>query len=390
MNEGLDELDDVEDTLEVYLNRHSRRSHTVYLLILALSFGGLLALPLVRVQVSVGARGFVRPAVERHEVRAAAGGVVQEVRVRQGDRVERGAVVAVLEAKGTRGRLDAVEERRSEIAQLLGDLRRLFEDPWHASLVSSELIADQRHFRSELEEKELKLSFLEEDLERARALVDAGLTPRRDLIDIEHQLRQAVADLEVTSTSRKAAWQSKLAELSREETRLLAELEQLRSELALQTLVTPSAGTVEELQAISAGSIVGAGDVISVISPDDKLVVEAFVPPGDVGLLHVGMSARVLVDAFNYLDWGYLTGQISGISGDYLLIDQRPAFRVTVELGPDSLRLPTGLAGELRKGMSLQTRFLLAERSLLQILRDDVSDWIHPWSTRERSATGAG
>lgn len=390
MQECLEELGDVDDTLEIYLNRHSRRSHTVYLLVLMVFLGGLLALPLVRVQVSVGARGFVRPAVERHEVRVAAGGVVQEVRVRRGDRVERESVMVVLDSNGIRARLAAVERRRREIGQLMQGLRLLSEDPRHAVVVSSELIADQRHLLDEMQGKELRLDYLGEELARTRELVQAGLTPRREATDLEHQLRQATAELEVAATSRKAAWLTKLAELNGEDTRLAAELEQLQSEIALLSLVAPAAGTVEELQAISAGSVLRAGDVISVISPDDRLMVEVFVPPGDVGILQVGMPARILIDAFPYLDWGFLTGRISDISGDYLLIDQRPAFRVSVDLDADSLRLSSGFVGELRKGMSLQTRFLLSERSLLQILRDDVSDWVHPWSASQPRPTGVG
>ena len=36
----------------------------------------------------------------------------------------------------------------------------------------------------------------------------------------------------------------------------------------------------------------------------------------------------------------------------------------------------SGFVGYLRKGMTLQARFLLAERSLWQLLFDDVSDWL--------------
>jgi HlyD family secretion protein len=84
------------------------------------------------------------------------------------------------------------------------------------------------------------------------------------------------------------------------------------------------------------------------------------------------------VDAFNYLDWGSVHGRILDISDDFLLVDGRPAFRVRCAMAEGRLSLKNGVTGRLKKGMTLQGRFLVARRSLFQLLYDNVNDWLNP------------
>ncbi len=46
------------------------------------------------------------------------------------------------------------------------------------------------------------------------------------------------------------------------------------------------------------------------------------------------------------------------------------------------LALPNGLRGDLKKGLTLSVRFLVARRSMLQILYQDVSAWLNPDDNR--------
>jgi membrane fusion protein, peptide pheromone/bacteriocin exporter len=90
------------------------------------------------------------------------------------------------------------------------------------------------------------------------------------------------------------------------------------------------------------------------------------------------MPTRLHVDAFNHFEWGFIPGRISQIAEDFVTVEQRPVFRVEVALDETHLELRGGARGELRKGMSVQARFVLTRRSLLQLLRDRVVDWIEP------------
>jgi len=103
-----------------------------------------------------------------------------------------------------------------------------------------------------------------------------------------------------------------------------------------------------------------------------------YVTPRDIGLLQPGNPARILVDAFNYNDWGFITGRVTEISDDFVMIEDRPVFRVGVALDRTELQLRNGFRGKLKKGMTLQARFMVTERTLFQLLRDDINDWLNP------------
>jgi HlyD family secretion protein len=42
------------------------------------------------------------------------------------------------------------------------------------------------------------------------------------------------------------------------------------------------------------------------------------------------------------------------------------------------LHLKNGFAGELKKGMTVQARFVVIKRSLWQLLFDKIDDWVNP------------
>jgi len=113
-----------------------------------------------------------------------------------------------------------------------------------------------------------------------------------------------------------------------------------------------------------------------VISPDADLVAEVLVPPQDVGLVRVGGPVVLRIDAFNPHEWGVLTGEVTTISGDILETPSGPIFRIRTSLNRTFLTLSSGHRGNLRKGMTFEARFLVARRTLFQLLRDKVDDWV--------------
>ena len=90
------------------------------------------------------------------------------------------------------------------------------------------------------------------------------------------------------------------------------------------------------------------------------------------------MPVRFQVDAFNYNQWGLATGNVTEISSDIYFVNEKPVFKVTCQLREDYLQLKNGYKGYLKKGMTLQARFVVAERTLWQLLYDKVDDWINP------------
>ncbi len=84
------------------------------------------------------------------------------------------------------------------------------------------------------------------------------------------------------------------------------------------------------------------------------------------------------ISAFNYNQWGLLTGKIIEISNDIQLVKEQPIFKVKCALDQDFLKLKNGYPAKFKKGMTLHARFMVTKRSLWQLLYDKVDDWVNP------------
>lgn len=373
-------LEHLEDSLERHLNRHSRRSQVIYLAILLLLAGGLAALPLVRVGVSVQSRGIIRPVTEKHEVKSQTAGFAERLLVEEGARVEKGDQLVTLRTALLRERLDLLDARLAQSRDFVHDLELLARagatpiDGFRTPKYRQEYGA----FRNTLGESQIKEEKALRELERVEALASRSLVPRAEAEQRSFELSQIRSERDLLVQRYRSDWQSALTAARMELRALSSERSQAEEEKALYRVEAPVTGTIEELAAISPGSYVQAGERIVVISPASDLVAEVYVSPRDIGLLQAGNPVRVLVDAFNYNDWGFVTGRVTEISDDFTLMGEQPVFRVGVALDQTELRLRNGFTGRLRKGMTLQARFMVAERSLLQLLRDDVNDWLNP------------
>ena len=143
-------------------------------------------------------------------------------------------------------------------------------------------------------------------------------------------------------------------------------------------------GAIQGIGAIQAGNFLYQGNKIGEISPDTTLVVSCFISPKDIGYIRQGQKIKLSVDAFNYNEWGFVGGQVQDISKDIILIEQgKAAFTVKCTLDSDHLTLKNGYRGYLKKGMSVSSRFMLARRSLFQLLYDKVDNWMNPQAFSE-------
>lgn len=60
------------------------------------------------------------------------------------------------------------------------------------------------------------------------------------------------------------------------------------------------------------------------------------------------------------------------------MIDQKPVFKIRCKIKEEFLQLKNGVKGKIKKGMTVNARFLLAERTLYDLLYDNVNDWLNP------------
>ena len=368
--------DALDDSLEAHLARYARAGSGVYVAALATVLAAAAALPLVKISVTVRSSGIIRPATEKQEIRALVSGLAARVLVKDNDTVTEGDTIVLLRATALDDRAAMLAARVAEKQGLLEDVVRLLAS--QPGLRTADYRREYAQFATEVRDNRLAQDRARRDAARVRDLYRTQSTTASELEDKEFQLAQLESQGRMVLERYRTRWQAASTGLQTDLQDLASQQAQLAEQRAAYTITAPISGTLELVASLSPGSPVPEGELLAVISPRSDLVAQVYVTPRDIGLLRPGMAVRFMVDAFNYTDWGVIDGSVTDISDDFVAIDGRPMFKVTCALARTRLSLANGFTSAVRKGMTLQARFVVTERSLLQLLRDDVNDWLNP------------
>ena len=375
----------IEDCVEVHLARHAPTGRALYLTTLGLSVAAAAALPIVRVPVTIQANGILRPIIERQEARAAESGIVRAVYARDGQRVRAGDTLIVLHDSNAVARLAAADSIARARRLELSDLTRLLNVD--DSIVDLTTLRTT-HRRQQAREHAAVLTGLmarvaaeRRELSRVQALLERGFAAPEQFQRQEESVRAAQAAVYEQRERVRSQWTDAHAVASDDLQRLSAERAQLRDALARHVVVAPVDGTIEMATSLSTGSVLQHGERVATISPNTKLIAEALVTARDIAFVRHGTPARLLIDALNYREWGAADAVVSEVADDASLSENQPMFRVRCRLASNELRLRGGQRAMLGKGMTFRARFVIAERSLLQLLFDDLDDWLNPSRT---------
>ncbi len=382
-----------EHSVESLYAAHGRGRPWIYWIALAGVVVGLGALPLVQVDLTVRSPGLVRPATERTELKAPVSARIGRVLARDNEHVAAGQPLVELAARDTEERLARNRSLQAERSAMMADLTELtarlhrleaVTDPAGAGsiallqLATPSLVQLYDEFRSHWESGGLALNQARAVAARTEALAAKGLVTAQEAENARYACSHALADRQLLVQQTLSTWETRLREELTQQQQLESDEKRLREELALATLRAPVAGTVQGLVGMSPGTFVVAGQSLGAISPDDRLLVETLVADRDIGLVRVGQPVRLQVDAFPYTQWGMLEGTVLSLAADATASGPQAAFKVCVRPAALALRSADGNVGTLRKGMTVAARFVVARRSLLEILYQDTSKWFDP------------
>lgn len=391
MNEPLVPAAFVEDCVEVHLAHHAPTGHALYGTILAVAIASMAAMPIVHVPVTVQSTGVLRPVIERQDARAAESGIVRDVRVDDGDRVRAGDTLLTLDAHVVATRLAAADSITATRRKDLADLTLLLETddslpPWE-TLESAYRRQQAREQGTILTELHARAASARRDADRIRALLARGfVAPEQEEKQAEAQ-RTTEAAVHEHEERMRSTWSDARAAVMDELRRLAGERAELTEALARHAVIASVEGTVEMVASLSRGSVVQQGERLATISPNTDLVAEAMLPSRDIALVRPGTSARLMIDALNYREWGVVDATVIEVADDASLTEDGAVFRVRCALARTDLRLSGGQRVAVGKGMTFRARFVIAERSLLQLLFDRVDDWLNP-ARAPRAAAG--
>jgi membrane fusion protein, peptide pheromone/bacteriocin exporter len=361
-----------------FQEKTTAKSNAIYITVLAMMTLTLLSLSWITVSISVKSPALLRPAIEISAIRSLVNGRIKESFLRENQTVKKGDVLYVIESE--------VLEKEKYLALkikdtkgFVSDLENLVSTPVHThDLITPLFRQSYFNYEQKLRDATIRYRKVKKDYERNQKLHREKVIADAEFENFQFELDKAKNDLEIVKQDQRRQWQNELKNYVREQEDFKSQLAQLQEEKENLAIKAPVSGSIQNVNAIHPGSMVFANQDLAQISPDTNLIVEAYISPNDIGLLKKTMPVRFQVDAFNYNQWGLATGKVVEISNDIYFINEKPVFKVTCRLSADYLQLKNGYKGYLKKGMTMQARFVVTERTLWQLLYDKVDDWINP------------
>ena len=368
------------EILQSHIAHFRRPSYGIYISLLLLILSAIAALPFVKTTIAVRTPGITRPQGERTEVRPQMAGIIETILVREGDSVKQGQLIAQLKDQTTAFRSTATTYEAGQRRAMLQDLIYLTSTTTinPAQLQTAQYRQQAGRYLHQTADQNAGLGKLERELAINNQLIKDGVIAPKEAFDKEVEAQRAKAAFQAFQNEQLAQWQADLQRLRLELSQLGSQQEQIKTDKRAHYIYAPVSGVVQNINNRYAGGVLNAGETLCSISPQAQLVAECYASTRDVGLLKPGLPARFQVDAFDYNYFGVLTGKIISIDNDFTLMENKPVFRVRCAFDSTGLQLKNGFRGDLQKGLTFQARFVVAERTLWQLLFDKVDDWLNP------------
>lgn len=354
----------------------------IYKMIVLSVVAALVSLPFITITVSVQSDGIVRPAIEKTPLIAPVSGRISRILAVENDLVAQGQEIVALDDAVIAEKLRALTADIRAKSDLARDLEILISSGTQAKdpirLLTEALTAERAHFLNLLRENQYARNNAAAELDRAKRLVSVAAAPAKAVDEKAFALQNIEVEGEILVRRKSAEWNQQLFDTNLRLQELTATLHQLENERDLTRIRAPVSGALEEFSGLNPGSYVQAGQTVASISPDGELVAEIYVSPNDIGFVRPGQLVRLQVDAFNYNEWGVIDATVLNVAQDFTVNNGNPVFKVGCALPRSHLTLKNGVIGQLKKGMTVRARFLVADRTLLQLLYNSVDDWLNP------------
>jgi epimerase transport system membrane fusion protein len=395
---------------------------------------------------AVLAPGFVKVDLNRRPVQHAEGGIVSEVRVRDGQRVSAGeplivlgdvSVEADLNRLGYRVnaeqaglarleaeqagldtidfpaalRLAAADDQR--LAEQLAKERALFAARRDALTGHAHLLGTQRDkvvqeidaLRSQVERAGASIGHQKDELEMNRRLSSDGFISATRV----SQLEAAVADyavkleerrselaraeqrrveIELKSRSLYSDYRQQASDQLKVTASRLSEIQQelrkSRDAAARQVIVAPTAGDVIGLRITAPGAVVAPRETIADIVPADvRLVIEARIRTEDIDRVAPGQEADIRFTAFKSRSTRLVAGRVIYVSSDRFTDRDTDSAYYTTLIEADPRSLHGAGGIKLVAGMPAEVYLKGETRTPLQYLAEPVSQVLRR-AARER------
>ena len=362
------------------------RSNVIYMLILSSTIIALSSLPFIPVEISINSQGRIQSSLERSELLASVSGRVVDVRIKDNQSIFKGDTLLLIDSSLPGQQSNIISKRLALLKQLLTDASQIvnsanFQERFSMKqeFFTEQYSASWLQFLQEFEMSSLNKDQADRIFKRYNTLYENGAITLAESEKFRFEFDRAVSDQTLLINKWIFQWETEAAGFQRELSELLSREADIAEQEKLFILRAHVNGSVQNMAGIQVGSYVFANQKIAEISPDTQLIAICYVKPVDIGLIRKGQTVNFQIDAFNYNQWGLISGEVMDISDDIIFTGQGNAvFKVRCILDKDYLKLRNNYKGNLRKGMSFTARFMITERTLYELLYDKLDNWLNP------------
>ncbi len=326
-------------------------------------------LTLAKTEEIIVATGTLVPIGSVQEIQMPIGGTVEEILVKDGDRVNEDQILIKLDTEASAQRLSSINESLS-LTQRQLELKQV------------ELDRYTRLNQDSINTLEEKVLFEKEILQRYKVLSEVGasaelqyLQQRNTVQEVEGRLRETRLD----GLRMQAILKQDLQQLKSTISTLRSDLAETKVTLRYQVLRAPVTGVVFDLQPKGRGFTGRSSETLMKIVPFNALEAKVEIPSSDIGFVRTGMKVDLSIDSFPATDFGVLHGMVDRLGSDALppdpgkqLLEYR--YPAIISLENQELVLKNGQNLPLQPGMSLSANIKLRKVSYLQLLLGGFKD----------------
>ena len=366
--------------------------------------------------------------------------IVKEIHVKEGQHVEKGDTLVVMDPTSTDADYDSLNKRAAYYAL---DIQRLeaelngtsFSPKSDPNLELKDITAEQSLYqsrvsqhRAEMEaaanavnQKQAALNAERVNLNKYDEMLEIAREKERRLIELtkenaisefqlfeqtsqrinyektaaaqldlinraEAELSEAQAKLSNLDAAYKKDVMASLVESRKQYYALTEESKKADENQRLFTVVAPCSGTVYNLAVHTEGGVVTDAQPLMVIVPDGvELEFEVWAENKDIGFIKEGQEAEVKVATFNFQKFGMLTAYVDEISADSNSDKSDPEknkrFRLLLKLDENTLKENPDI--HINPGMEVTAEIKIKEKRIIEFFLDPFRRYTHE-SLRER------
>ena len=374
------------------------------------------------------APGKVIPTGQVKTVQVKNKGIIKEIYVKEGQHVEEGEKLVLLDPTSTDADYNSLKQRAAyyklDISRLEAELNGTsFQPQKDKDLETADLMAEQTLYQSRVSQyraertaaatavsqKQSALAADQQTYEKYAGMLSIAIEKEQRLKQLvqenaiaEFQLLEQTSqriNLEKTASAQQDAVNQARSELAEANAKLAnvdalykkdimtalvesrkqylsyqEEIKKADENQRLATVVAPCSGRVYNLAVHTEGGVVTDAQPLLIIVPDGvELEFEVWADNKDIGFIQYGQQAEVKIDTYNFQKFGFMKAEVDEISADAYDDSKDPEhykkYRLLLKPTDSSINI-FGKEATLTPGMSVNAEIIIKEKRIIEFFLD--------------------